>query len=111
MVQAEDCMDVWLPTEEVEKALRDALSEDDEPVEVDGTELVFVPGVSLEVVARSFHSYQFDIGFGDHFRALVAIGGLKDLGHGIVEPGICFATLYLSTSRKLITFDLSLRFP
>ncbi len=111
MSRVGESLDACLPKGGVEAALREVLDEDSSPIKLDGREVITSPNVRLEVVARSFHSYEFDIGFGPHFRALVAIGGVKDVSHGVADPEICFATLYFSLDASLITLDFSDQMP
>ncbi|MEM1060468.1 MAG: hypothetical protein AAGK14_14735 [Verrucomicrobiota bacterium] len=64
--------------------------------------------VQFELVAQSSHKYQTqEIGFGDHARILVAIGGLANIQHGMPYANVCFATLFYSPEQKLITMDFS----
>ena len=58
------------------------------------------------VVARSMHAYSIDYGFGQHFRLLVAIGGLISNNSGFLKAGKEFVTLYLTNQFELITFDV-----
>ena len=95
-----------LSDESIFKSLRELLGECGEKVELVDGELVAVnPDVSLVVVERQLRQTELDLGFGTHFKILVAVGGLESVELGIVVPKICFATLYLGLSGRLITCD------
>jgi len=100
-----------LSDDRIQADLRAVLAEDAHPIELDGSWLDVPIGVCVEVLARSFHTYEVEMGFGDHYRVLVALGGLKSMLHGIPEPGLCFVTIWYSANVKLITMDFSSRLP
>ncbi len=74
-------------------------------IEFDDGQLFIPSGVQLEVIAKSLHTYSYDIGFGHHYQVQVAIGGVTSLEHGIVDARYCFATLFYNLALKLITID------
>jgi len=65
----------------------------------------------LEVIAKSFHIRDPEYGFGNHFRALVAVGGLIGINNGIPEAGKCFLTLWYNQDVELITVDVQAEAP
>ena len=100
-----------LPADRISADLAAVLSEGHKPVELGDDRVVVPSGAELTVVARSVHTYEVRIGFGDHYRVLVAVGGIDSVEHGIVRAGICFATLWYSTELKLITVDFAKEMP
>jgi len=46
-------------------------------VEIDASLVTIDRDVPLEVVARSCHTYERKMSFGDHYRVLVAVGGIR----------------------------------
>ncbi len=100
-----------LSAERIAADLSTMLREAGQRIELDGKQVVVPPDVALEVVARSLHAYDVEMGFGDHYRVLVAMGGIGSVEHGVVEPGICFATLWYSSGAELITVDFTTLMP
>jgi hypothetical protein len=76
-------------------------------IEDDGPLVPIPRSAPLEVVDRSVQTYTVEMGFGDHFHACVAIGGILSVEHGIVTPGICFAALRYNSTLGFITVDFS----
>lgn len=110
MVDLAAAMDLVLPQErilaDVQRLLADA-----ERVELDGEWIAIAPDCELMIVARSCHERRVEVGFGTHFRALVAVGVIREVQHGIVEPGLCFASLWYSDKGELITVDFTSSMP
>ena len=100
-----------LPMGKVEQDLRALLIEAEWQVELNERKVCIDPHEPLEVVARSAHTYEYDIGFRDHFRALVAIGGATRTSYGTLEAKICFVTLWYTAIGHLITIDVSAEMP
>jgi len=100
-----------LGDEKIKKDLLQILREGSSCVELDERSVVIPPNAPLEVVARSYHCYEFEVSFGSHYRVLVAIGGVRSVANGIVDPGLCFATLWYSSACELITVDFSELWP
>lgn len=93
-----------LPEKKVFEALLAILAEGNQSVELD-EEWVSVPvDIPLELVSRSLNTSAHVLPFGA-YRATVAVGGVKQLEHGIITPGVCFATLHFNTSAELVTVD------
>jgi hypothetical protein len=100
-----------LPNEVIIADLETTLDESQRHVEID-ERLIFVSDKTHEILAISAHVYtRPDIGMGDHFRVLVAVGGVATVSHGIVTPRRCFATLWYSPEGHLITVDFSRGMP
>ena len=100
-----------LPDERVAADLREVLAEGGYRIELDGSDVSVPTDTTLHIVARSSHTYEYQIGFGDHFRVLVAVGGVKDLAHGVPTPGVCFATMWYGPQADLTTVDFSSQMP
>jgi hypothetical protein len=98
-------LDTVLPPSKIAADLMQILSEATYTVELDGATVTIPRDVPLSVVSRSAHAYEYAIGFGDHLRALVAIGGVQDISYGVPVAGVCFATLWYSIEAKVITVD------
>ena len=94
----------------VARDLRVLLDKADWHVEIDGESVDIDRSGSLDIVARSCHAYEYDIGFGDHYRVLVAVGGVQAVEHGVVQPRVCFASTYTNGTSEFFevtNFDLS----
>ena len=97
-----------LPDGKVLQELREFLHDaSGKPFEVSGEKILIPEDVELCIVAKVFYSYNFDIGFGNHYRVLVAIGGVEQVANGIVDASICFVLGYFNTNGGLITVDLN----
>ena len=67
---------------------------------------VIVPyGAILEVVSKSYRKNFYNIGFRNHYAALVAIGGVIEEECGFLEPKYCFATLFYTSDKTMISLD------
>src|SRR5262245_32873042 len=64
--------------------------------------------VPLEVVTKAYFHERFDVDFGNHYRILVAIGGVGKVSSGIAKARICFALLYYNEEPAAMTLDYSL---
>lgn len=95
--------------EQVIADLREEFSQG--PVEIEGEWQVVLPEEELELVAQSLHGYKFDIGFGDHQRVLVAVGGVAEVENGVAKARRFFATLWYTADGKLISTDLTREAP
>jgi hypothetical protein len=105
-----DALRQILRSEQVVSDLRSVLEEAGWHIELDGKR-VNVTTDRFDVLARSCHTYDRDMSFGDHYRVLVAIGGVRGMAHGVPEAEICFATLWYSPALALITTDFSAALP
>lgn len=94
-----------LPDDRVKSDLASILLEGNGEIELDDQWVTVPADVALEIVARSFASYEFEIGFGDCYRVVIAIGGVTSCAHGIAHAGICFAMLWYSSDVRLINVD------
>ena len=75
-------------------------------IELDEEWLAIPSDTALTVVKKTCRIERFHSGFGDEtFAAVLAVGGVLSVEHGIVNPHICFATLFFDFSCKLITVD------
>ena len=93
--------------ERVVRDLRGLLERANWDVELEGESIPVDRDLSFEIVARSCHSYERDIGFGDHYRVLVALGGVERVEHGVVQAAFCFASMYYNPALALITVDFA----
>jgi hypothetical protein len=100
-----------LPDERIFEDIRNILDEGDRRIELDGQWVPYEPDVPLQVLVRSVYAYEMEFGFGNGFRVLVAIGGVKGIEAGVPRAGICFATLWYRADRKLITVDFTADVP
>lgn len=68
---------------------------------------IIVPrNVLLEVISKSYRQNNYQIGFGNYYASQIAIGGVKELDSGILYPVYCFATIFYTFDKKLITVDI-----
>ena len=100
-------LDDFLPNELIEKDLSIFLWEDypNVPIELEEESIVIPVSTGLEVVAKSYRQNVYEGGFGNHYAVLVAIGGVRDNEGGYLYPEYCFATLFYSSEKLLITLD------
>ena len=78
----------------------------DEKVEINDEYYITIPsGAKLEVIAKSCRQNHYHSSFGDHYAVLVAIGGVVNITSGIPVPQYCYATLFYSSDKNLITLD------
>ena len=100
-------IDLMLSDSTVLENLRRILESEEDPLEIElEHRRIFVPrGVSLEIVRKSAYTNNFQVGFGNHSRAWVAVGGVVSVSCGVIEPGLCFATLYFNEQGELMTVD------
>lgn len=70
--------------------------------------IITVPyNVPLEVISKSYRQNIYEeVGFGNYYVAQVAIGGVKKQESGILYPVYCFATLFYTPDKALITNDV-----
>jgi hypothetical protein len=107
-------LDEALPDEVILRDLRRVLAEDANPslcLEGDDGEIqltIDAANVGLEVVTKCYLHERYEVGFGNHYRILVAIGGVEGVSSGIATARICFALLYYNEEPGLITLDYSL---
>lgn len=100
-----------LPDGRVMSDLRALLADAKGVVELDGQEVRIAAGATLQTIARSAHSYELPMGFGDHLRVLVAVGGVARVEHGVPVAEICFATMWYTADGRLTTVDFSRGMP
>ncbi len=94
-------------TDELRRVFRDAKG----VIEFDVAPIYVAVDCELKVISKSFILQRFDRGFGNCFTALLAVGGIDSFEHGIIKPTHCFAVLWYSFQRKLITIDFSKEYP
>lgn len=94
-----------IPDSKIERDLHDLLVECRWQVELSGTTVPVAEGSEFKVIERIYIESTLEIGFGSHYRVLIAVGGLESVEHGIVIPNTCFALFYYSSSYELLTFD------
>ncbi|WP_333028494.1 MULTISPECIES: hypothetical protein [unclassified Microcoleus] len=101
-------LDDFLPDSKIKEDLLTILWENELDCEIEleiGT--IKVPrSTVLEVISKSCRQNNYPIGFGNYYAAQVAIGGVKKLTCGILEPVYCFATLFYNWELNLITTDV-----
>lgn len=96
-----------LTAEKISADLEEILDEATRRVELE-THWRGVPkGSPIEIVYRSYHACEFPVGFQDHFRVLVALGGVKEVFNGAIVPEICFARMIYNIDGKLVTADFT----
>lgn len=94
-----------LPDNVVVRDLRSLLAGAGCYFELGGKKIRVPPSARMNVVARSYHTYEYDLGFGDHYRVLIAVGGIVRIRYGIAKAKLSFASLWYSEERKLVTVD------
>ncbi len=88
---------------DLEKVLKEEVGE--LPIELDD-DLVSIPlGVKLEIVSKSYRQSTYKNGFCNHYEVQVAIGGVAKKHSSILYPKYCFATLFYTDKKELITLD------
>ncbi|MEH2059350.1 MAG: hypothetical protein V7K97_24995 [Nostoc sp.] len=101
-------IDNFLTDSEVKEDLINTIWEDELECELElerGKFLVY-RNTLLEVVSKSYRQNNYQIGFGNYYVAQIAIGGVKELNSGILYPIYCFATIFYTFDKKLITVDI-----
>ncbi|MFH1024679.1 MAG: hypothetical protein V1809_14955 [Planctomycetota bacterium] len=101
----------FFPAERVSNDLRRVLEEGGWKIELGGRITNVPPSAPIDILARSCHVYDYDIGFGNHYRVLTALGGILHNRNGVIEASLGFATLWYSEERNLITVDFSAAMP
>lgn len=104
-------LDAVLSDVRVTSDLRTVLGEAGNIVELNENRVQVAPDASIHIVARSAHTYEVSMGYGDHFRVLAAIGGVAVVTHGVPHPRFCFATLRYTMEGDLINVDFSKEMP
>lgn len=97
--------------ESVRKDLNRILTNNDSKIELKGNYFKIPLNTPIDIVSKSIHIYNYDLGFGDHLRVLVAIGGLTEIKDGIPMPLYCFATMWYTLEGDIITVDFTLKMP
>lgn len=87
-----ELIDRTLTDEIILTDLRGILAEDESPVELESRNVAIPGDARLEILAKRWHRYNYDLGLGDHSRAVVAVGGVEAVEHGVPRAGLCFAT-------------------
>ena len=101
-------LDRVVEDDDVLSSFRAVLEKDEFTVALDDDDVrTLERDCELTIVAKFGLSYRHDVGMGDHYRVIVAIGGVQSVRFGVVEAEICFATLWLSLDGSLITIDYS----
>lgn len=97
-----------LPLSKLTDDLDAVLTAAERMVQLDDSVIEIPPGTKVEVVVRTVRVYEFNMGFAER-SAVLAIGGVKAVRHGVAEPRICFATLWYSAEGKFVTADFHTR--
>jgi len=75
-------------------------------IEIEDQAIIIIPRqVSVEIVTKALYKEYFDISFGTGYRILAALGGIKEIEFGIIEPVYCFITMYYDSKLNLIAVD------
>lgn len=107
----EAVMNDWLSDDQVFADLRGILESGDSVIEFDEGAIAVDHNCICEIVSKHLMCRRFDHAFGSCFAVLVAVGGVRDIQHGVVEPRHCFATLWYTLKKELITTDFSKAMP
>jgi hypothetical protein len=97
--------------ERVDRDLRGLLHQANWQVEIGGESVHVDRSLPLQIVGRSCHAYEYDMGFGDHYRVLVAVGGVRAVENGVVRAATCFASMYYGPALAVITVDFARAMP
>lgn len=101
-------LEQWLPDAVVLTDLRRVIHADARArIELDSGTITIPFECEYELISKAFIEQRLDVGFGNCFRAVVAIGGVSGSDAGLIEAKYCFCTLWYSSDRKLITTDFS----
>jgi hypothetical protein len=101
-------VDLLLPDLLIQDDLYKILWIDEEvcKIELETKDIIIPKDTKLEVVDKIYRKNTYDISFGKkYFYTHVAIGGVEKVSGGIISPVYCFATLFYSSDRKVITVD------
>ena len=88
-------------------ALRKTTRDRDEvEIEVEDQAIIIVPRQTpVEIITKALYKEYFDISFGTGYRVLAALGGIKEIECGIIEPVYSFITLHYDSELNIITVD------
>lgn len=76
-------------------------------VELDAGSISIPVDCAHEVISKAFIEQRFDVGFGNCFRAVVAVGGVSSIDCGLIQAKYCVCTLWYNSGGNLITLDFS----
>jgi hypothetical protein len=70
--------------------------------------LLLVPATAeFEIVSKAYLAPRFEIGFGECFRTVIAIGCVDSTNNGIVRAPYGFAVLWHKIDGTLVTIDFT----
>jgi hypothetical protein len=101
-------IDLLLPDLLVQADLQKILwdEQDDCKIELENGDVTISKGAKLEVIDKIYRKNIYDVSFGkSYFYTHVALGGVDRISGGVIRPTYCFATLFYSSDRNLITID------
>ena len=100
-------LDEFLPDELIQEDLSKILwiEKIGKLIEIEEKNVIVPYGALLEVVSKSYRKNFYNIGFGNHYAVLVAIGGVIGQQSGIIEPKYCFATLFYTSFQTMICLE------
>ncbi len=105
---ARTVLDEWIPDRKViEDCRRIVLSDGNGKIDYDRGTVVVPDHVEFEIVSKAYLAPRIDIGFGECFRTLIAIGGIDATNNGVVLAPYGFAVLWHKTDGSLITTDFT----
>jgi hypothetical protein len=109
-MNSRDYFDNVLPFETLQDELMAVLAAGDFCVELDGQEVTIPRDPVIQLVVRVARRYEINIGLGE-LSAVLAVGGIESVRNGVVEAGICFATVRYNADGKRVTVDFSKSMP
>jgi hypothetical protein len=100
-------IDLLLPDSLIQSDLQKILWTDREEckIELEVNDIVVLVGTRLEVIDKIYRKNVYEVSFGNYFYTHVAIGGVERILGGIIKPIHCFATLFYTLDKKMITVD------
>jgi hypothetical protein len=109
MRRLQDLMDEILPVAKVVADVSHVLQQANGRIELEDGWIEVPKDAPVQVLSRNMSLAEGQFGFGNCFRAVVAIGGLEEPSDGVLSPRICFATPWYNESGRFITIDFSAR--
>ncbi|MEC4984571.1 MAG: hypothetical protein SAJ37_20100 [Oscillatoria sp. PMC 1068.18] len=108
-------IDAALPDEQIIKNVTNLLQEyaknGEVEIELDEAEAknILVPAdTEILIVTKAFLKEYFEINFQTGYRVMVALGGIREEKHGLLQAKFCFATLYCDAEGNMVTIDFHL---
>jgi hypothetical protein len=105
---ARTTLDDWIPDLKIiEDCRRIVLGDGGGKIEYDRGPVLVPDKAEFRIASKAYLAPRIDIGFGECFRTLIAIGGIDSTNNGIVRAPYGFAVLWHKIDGSLITIDFT----